>query len=114
MKWGYLAALLSLAPFPAAAQTGGVFTGNDLKKVCDSDQMGCIMYVMGSADSWTVAHYWYKLQPACYPNGAIIAQRKAILIKFLNDHPEMLHQPAGAIYVTAMSQAFPCPKEPTK
>ena len=45
----------------------------------------------------------------CGPNVPII-QSKAIVVKYLNDHPEKLHLDSYFLILDAIQKAFPCPK----
>ena len=40
------------------------------------------------------------------PNGVTYGQKKAVIEKFLRDHPEKLHEPAYTLVVQALSDAF--------
>lgn len=46
----------------------------------------------------------------CIPSNVNNGQIKRIVAKFLNDHPERLHEPPAFIIVDALTGAFPCPK----
>ena len=47
---------------------------------------------------------------ACLPSTGIqTGQAVRIIVKYMQEHPEDLHQDAVAIAVVALGQAFPCP-----
>jgi Rap1a immunity proteins len=50
----------------------------------------------------------------CAPAGSTIGQDARILVKFLNDHPERLHEDEGTLTFAALVHAFPCapPSDP--
>lgn len=45
---------------------------------------------------------------ACYPQGAMTVQYSEVLLKFLHDHPERLHEPTVRLELIALTEAFPC------
>jgi len=47
----------------------------------------------------------------CAPDGVISGQAARIVIKYLRDHPEELHQPDYALTIAALHAAFPCPNK---
>ena len=44
----------------------------------------------------------------CIPEGAKSLQWAKVVVKWLNDHPEKLHDPAVIAVYLAMKEAFPC------
>ena len=44
----------------------------------------------------------------CFPEGSTIDQAIRVLVKFLKDHPERLHQPSFTLAEEAFAEAFPC------
>jgi hypothetical protein len=53
----------------------------------------------------------------CIPTEVRIAQMARILVKWLRDHPERLHERISILTVDAFHDAFAChaePKKPTK
>jgi hypothetical protein len=53
----------------------------------------------------------------CIPTEVNMAQMARILVKWLRDHPERLHEPVSILTVDAFHDAFAChaePKKPTK
>ena len=44
----------------------------------------------------------------CIPEEATIGQDIRVIIKWLNEHPERLHEDAGALIFIALKTAFPC------
>ena len=47
----------------------------------------------------------------CEPSGVTGDQLIAIAKKYLTDHPEELQKQAASLIITAVSDAFPCPKK---
>jgi Rap1a immunity proteins len=57
--------------------------------------------------------YEYQLKGAalfCAPNSMTNGQATRIVVKYLRDHPEELHQPDSVLTFTALRAAFPCGK----
>jgi len=45
----------------------------------------------------------------CIPDGKVpVAQLARIVVKWLRDHPERLHEPKSVLALEALSGAFPC------
>jgi hypothetical protein len=57
--------------------------------------------------------YEYRLKNAlfCQPKSITSAQAARIVVKYLRDHPEELHQPGSILAYVALSEAFPCAKQ---
>ena len=47
----------------------------------------------------------------CAPKEVTVGQLVLVIVKFLRDHPERLHQGRAALTMEALTTAFPCPKE---
>ncbi|MGE0453367.1 MAG: Rap1a/Tai family immunity protein [Vicinamibacteria bacterium] len=61
-------------------------------------------YIQGVHDSVQAAG------AICTPRGAEVGQLSSAVLKYLREHPEQLHTNAAALTVSALGQAFPCPK----
>lgn len=100
---------------------GRFYTGNKLLSKCEEPAGAirgvCLGYIIGIFDSLEVFKVLY---PNIYSGTSICTkiynyselttgQIERIVIKYLNDHPEDLHHPAGGIILWALSEAFPCP-----
>jgi hypothetical protein len=57
------------------------------------------------SESWDNPILW-----VCLPRMIRNQQLMDVLIKYLRDNPEQLHQEAGLLTAVAMMKAFPCPK----
>ena len=44
----------------------------------------------------------------CLPRGINNGQAARVVVKYLKDHPEELHQPAVVLAITAFKDAYPC------
>jgi hypothetical protein len=85
-------------------------TGNDLASKCLMDEgdklnlMYCLGLVRGFADAWTV------LSPTsfCLPKESTTGQLVKVITKYMDEHPEGLHDSYGLQIVKALKKAFPC------
>ena len=48
------------------------------------------------------------LRPACIPDKASTLQLARVLVKWLRDHPERLHELKSTLVMDAFQNAFPC------
>jgi Rap1a immunity proteins len=46
----------------------------------------------------------------CFPDTSTDGQLLRVFVKYLEDHPEELHESAAFLYLKAMHRAFPCGK----
>jgi hypothetical protein len=97
----------------------------------DSGAAACFAYIRGVSE--TALHYEYLLEmvakgerriaaarkesahPAlsssvCAPDGVTIGQTVRVVVKYLHDHPERLHESRLALTLDSLKAAFPCPK----
>ena len=116
------------------AQTTGKHDGNQLLEDCGAlirhadsgfkvsdDSYGahwCLGYIQGfvggldvmaMAESKTYEDYQKrKTSYVCFPEGSSYGQDVRVVVKWLNDHPETLHEDANTLTFTALRNAFPC------
>lgn len=124
MRLTLIVALLWCAPGAFA----GFRTGSDVAHDCkvwarwqNSDTIPatdateasrCIGYIQGAIDAYifTAAKNWARPpESICVPQGFKDEQAILIVLKYLDNHPEILHLDAGGIVWTALHSAFPCP-----
>ena len=90
----------------------GWANGNGLKAYCHggspSGQGICIGYAMAVAA--IVVGTGVHGNCVCIPPGVSVGQLGAIMVKYLDDHPEGLHHSATSLASHAFAEAFPCPK----
>jgi Rap1a immunity proteins len=65
------------------------------------------------------SHMWADedFVSTCIPDEAPVAQLTRVVVKWLREHPEKLHELKGFLVIEALKSAFPCPapvKEPMK
>ena len=110
----------TLVPNVAAATP----TGQEFLNNCRSEDNVlhgvCLGYVSGVIDSAPVYAYLHDSDPSfCTPEGVTAGQARAVVIKFLEDHPADLHLGAETLVVGAAITAWPCespeaPRSPKK
>lgn len=109
------------------AGEGEATTGNKLlthcekglnKKDPDLISLGyCYAYITGAGDTYRTILITFpeiNLKKYCIPDASNQNQIVKVVNKYLEEHPEKLHLPGDHLILSAMQEAFPCPKEPGK
>lgn len=96
-----------------AVAGGKFFTGSKLLEWCESDspdeQGACFGYVAGLSDITDTYEGSGLIDTLyCYPEGVTLTQLQKLVVKSLNERPEVLHQGASGLAAVAFMQAFPC------
>lgn len=72
----------------------------------------CMGFIEGVIDSDTIAHTDNSGHPTgrnlCVPAEASARQLAKVLVKYGDDHPQLLHLPAAMLVLLAMRDSFPC------
>jgi hypothetical protein len=68
----------------------------------------CAGYVAGVADTLTV------LERICPPDGVTHGQMRKVVLKYLNDRPQLHHRYAITLVEAALNIAFPCKAQSAK
>ena len=132
--------LLGLTPAHAAAQENtdvpASITGVGLLEDCREAAKGsgdrsidyaksgqCLAFINGFVQGIifgeaNARRYWpLKATPAadlrhiyCQPEGATLGQFVLVVVKFLSDHPERLHEYQATLVASALQAAFQCPR----
>ena len=114
--------LLAAIRAPDVAAQEGQETGNDLLTRCELavrvppqqesmrpedavDAAFCIGFVSGIAR--VVAVLPPKLR-SCVPGGSTAGQWVRVVVRFLSDHAEALHEAGEVLVLRALQDAFPC------
>ena len=116
-----------VAMFLFVAGTGWAFdTGNEFLKECGREMStrstntemllyaNCVGYVSGISHGMQIAPAWRvggKEAIFCPPRGSNTGQFMRITVKWMNDHPELLHEHASVLIFFALLDAFACPEE---
>lgn len=110
---------LNEAGVTGAFQHGYWINGNGLYQICSVKVEGyagqnptCRLFIMAVADTFqdlkdggTIP----KDAAFCIPLGVTNGQESDVVVKFLADHPELIHRDAAGITFAALFEAFPCP-----
>jgi|HubBroStandDraft_1064217.scaffolds.fasta_scaffold168636_2 hypothetical protein len=118
---------IALCLFPCRTTNAQSLTGNELQSKCKhavqetpSDLSSswsaglCAGYISGVVDSqamWEAFEHVeknYEQFHYCMPAAATNEQALKIVVKYLDDHPERLHEPANILILEALHKAFPC------
>ena len=90
------------------------YSGNDLLRDCTNDnvrasQSFCVGFIAGAwAGALIEGSVYHPGKPNfVIPNEANLSQLKDVVVKFLNEHPEQRHLPAGVLVLLALKEAFP-------
>jgi hypothetical protein len=62
-------------------------------------------YVNGIADILSALGF------VCYPDGVVTTQVESVVLKFLQEHPERLHEPMPRLQTNALVVSFPCNRD---
>jgi len=110
-----------------------MFTANDLKQKCASEELDARFYCLGyltgfddgtsitsateqqamaasaldSAAGVAIAIQSYRRINGCN-DGVTVGQVMLVFLKYVDNHPEELHLPAAVVVSRAMLAAFPC------
>jgi hypothetical protein len=75
-------------------------------------RIGAAIQVMAAVNAGQPApahmHADEDFAATCFPDGAPVAQLARVLVKWLRDHPEKLHEPKSLLVMEAFRDAFPC------
>jgi hypothetical protein len=89
-------------------------TGNDWKEYCavseHTEKFGmCLGYFSGSLDGIRLMQKMTGAIILCEPpTGVTVPQWAAIIMQYLNQHPEQLHYAAASLVPKIVNSAFPC------
>ena len=98
-------AALSITPAEAADE---FFTGNSLIQLCREAELPCVAYFRGTIDAYGFAGASTERPFFCSRPTATMDQHRAVVMKYMDDHPERRDQPASLIVWAALKGAFPC------
>jgi Rap1a immunity proteins len=112
-----LIGITALATALISSNALGAGMGTDLYEDCVTAEKGsdkdalCSIYVYGiSAGIWMAQTMQDAGQPFCLPREGPLdfRQARAIVEKFMRDHPEGLNAKSPLVVAGALKQAFPC------
>lgn len=100
-----------------AAALAGFFTspslayyqsGNNLLSLCTATDLSqCAGYVEGILDAWTTLQEWEPAMQRCrIPHEITTGQVVDVVVRYLQQHPEVRHTSASSSAINALGQAF--------
>lgn len=99
--------------------SAGLTGGEEIQKECEKPDAVpsafsngfCAGFVTGVVEAQTMWERRTLKHPSfCLPEKSTNGQILKVFTKYLDDHPEELHQPAALLLVTSLRHAFPCGK----
>jgi hypothetical protein len=118
------AIILSLVLNPCGALADGLnegqfLTNGQLKEYCE-DLQHTLQQPRGphteseATGAGVCFGFFTGLPSLCVPDGVTLQQKALVFVKWANDHPEKLHEPALAGGMIAIIEAFPSCQGPKK
>ena len=129
MRSLFLLLVLCLSASSTAAATG-TGSGNDLLEQCntairfsDNGKLGeataseafrigfCLGLVHGAVETIRAQQIGFgHTEFGCIPDAIENGQAARIVVKYLKEHPDQLHQDDALLAISALRQAYPCSK----
>lgn len=127
--WMYCVFALILLCRPTLAQT--THDGNELSEECsvalrsiehptstDGIEMGLcfgmVDGIMETQELWSAVDSQHReaMYHGCIPSEVTVGEAVKVVMKFLNDNPNRLHQKDTFLIGIALAKAYPCPASP--
>lgn len=70
--------------------------------------LSCMSYLRGMRDATTILNSLTGTQQMCVPETVTTSQLVRVVVKYLRDNPEKLHEHMGGRAFLAMVVAYPC------
>ncbi len=120
VKWIVCAMIFCLSLIAKGqSQNGETLTSPKLREYCALVGLGqtklsnddydhrniCLFYVSGVLDGFQIGDSTTKI---CIPSEASLGELALVVSKYLNQHPERLHNPPQYLVIDALHAAFPC------
>ncbi len=86
-------------------------TGNDLVRYCEKENRIERKYYSGYCDGVIrgfIDGVNFGMRAICLPENITHSQLRKIIMKYLEDRPEILHQWYGLLIANAFTKVFPC------
>lgn len=88
---------------------------SDIPSVRNWEQLCKAQYCDGVVSGAVGVGRFLTPRPFCTPGSVTLGQMVRIVVKFLENHPELLHEKnEGLFVVAALSEAFPCKEKPNE
>lgn len=113
--WLLLASFAGVAEGQTARRPNAT-SGTELLQACsagnDSDFWFCLGYLTGFNQTIVaLANTGAMKRPYCPPEGFTNRQFRNVVVSYLRAYPDQLNQSAGFLTLSALSTAYPCPKQ---
>ena len=107
------ALLLTLLATAAVAgetpQSGGDYRQLCTGKAAETNRSLCVGFITGADQAYALEQKTAGFhKDFCIPAGIAPEQLNRVWRSFLNQHPEMAHDPAVASYFRALARTYPC------
>ena len=127
MKKSLLGLVLGIAFLFGNVQEASAVKGMELKKICDFknnprriSKLPCLLYIKGVVHGFDMGTHIGSdndlnadKKTICFPKDTNVGQWTAIVKKYLEDHPEELHNEGVNLVILSLATAFPsCYVEP--
>jgi hypothetical protein len=90
----------------------GARAKNEIEKV--PQKLLCVAYVSGAFDMLRLLNDFMDLKAVCAPaNGLSNDQLSRVVVKWIENNPERMHESARMAVFAAVREAFPCKKGPS-
>ncbi|RYE67932.1 MAG: hypothetical protein EOO81_09935 [Oxalobacteraceae bacterium] len=103
---------LTISQAAAAQEIGAFFTGDTLLALCSSadghDQFRCLGYVEGLNDSREMFDNSQFGKRLCFPKGTTSGQLRDVVVRYLNEQPNMRRLLAAQLVFISLAGAYPC------
>lgn len=87
-------------------------SGNEMLEACKSKSQMVVGFMMGAVDGIRFQSYFYDgTLRVCVPKEVSAGQIRDIVCRHLEENPKVRHYPTIYAVGSAVSEAFPCPKE---
>jgi hypothetical protein len=107
--------LLSISTVATVGSTDGNTLLNDCtdllreKNTGTAGSSGCAGTIIGIAGTHNIfVNFKNAEEYYCMPDTIDVGQAARVIVKFLNEHPESLHNDGVSLAIMALVQAFPC------
>ncbi len=109
-RWLMAAAVVLVLVGEAQAE---VFSGNEFLKWCtntpEGTELACFGFLHATAEMIKlVREIGTDAAFPCLPDNATVGQYRDIVVRWLNEHPELRHEQALAAVIISLQEAFPC------
>jgi len=88
-------------------------TGNEFLADCNSSEpflqgtcAGSIAFARDMHNTWV--SQGFLSERICSPEGVTRGQLRRVVLKYMEEYPERLHNSSSSIVLHALTQAFPC------